>query len=232
MLSKMIMKKRKIDSYLGENDRYQIWSFTGCVEKMKENLKRIIEKNIDHADDVLIAVLLKALDIEYYEDEKDRIERNMILKSALRALLAVDGNSFDKENDTISKRLISNCRHWNNDDSEEFYEEDEQVYHMHSYAYKRLLNGDIDARCYKEGAYGTDIFEEQRERNRLTSRMEKGKATESDLFYLYFDGVIDKERLYKNLENLNQKINIEIDADYWKEVELLSFLKDDQNPKS
>ncbi len=222
-------KQKAIDSYLREYDRYQIWSFNGDMEKMKENLKRIIERNIDSADVKLLFVLLKALDIEYVEDEEDRIERNMILKSAIRALLAVDEDGFDKENNTLSKRLLSNCRRWDNDDDdEEYYEEDEQAYHMRSFAYKHFLNDEIDARRYKDGAYSLGIFEEQKERNRLTSRMEKGKATESDLFYLYFDGVIDKERLYTELEKLNHRRGCEKDEDYWKRVQLLCSIKDDK----
>ncbi len=222
-------KQKAIDSYLREYDRYQIWSFNGDMEKMKENLKRIIERNIDSADVKLLFVLLKALDIEYVEDDEDRIERNMILKSAIRALLAVDEDSFDKECSTLSRRLLSNCRRWDNDDEdEEYYEEDEQAYHMRSFAYKHFLNDEIDARRYKDGAYSLGIFEEQKERNRLTSRMEKGKATESDLFYLYFDSVIDKERLYTELEKLNHRRGCEKDEDYWKRVQLLCSIKDDK----
>lgn len=229
----MAEKKRETNpfdtSMLESHDnRYGIGGYPhGDIERMRNTLKRVLERNIDLCDERHLCVLLKALDIEYAENEDDRIERTMILKYALRALVAVDKESFEKESEELGKRLFCNSVFSRCDDGD--CEEDDEVYHMRSFTYKRYLNGEIDSRRYKDGVVGADMTEKRLENEKLTSKMEKGTITESGLFLLYFNDVIDKDELYREMERSNRMKGNTERADYWKNVLSSSSPKSGEN---
>lgn len=210
-------------------NRYGIGGYpNGDIERMKNTLKTVLERNIDLCNERHICVLLKALDIEHAENEDDRIERTMIMKCALRSLLAVDKESFDKESEELGKRLFCNSVFSHRYDNGEC-EEDDEVYHMRSFTYKRYLNGEIDGTKYKDGVFGADMTEKRLENEKLTSKMEKGTISESGLFLLYFNDVIDKDELFREMERSNRMRGNTERADYWKEVLSSSSTKTNEN---
>lgn len=230
-MAEKIRETNSFDTSMHEShdNRYGIGGYpNGDIERMKNTLKTVLERNIDLCNERHLCVLLKALDIEYAENEDDRIERTMILKYALRSLLAVDKESFEKESEELGKRLFCNSVFSLCDDDGEC-EEDDEVYHMRSFTYKRYLNGEIDGGEYKDGVVGADMTEKRLENEKLTSKMEKGTINESGLFLLYFNDVIDKNELFREMERSNRMKGNTERADYWKNVLSSGSNKSDEN---
>lgn len=208
-MAEKIRETNSFDTSMLEShdNRYGIGGYpNGDIERMKNTLKMVLERNINLCNEKHLCVLLKALDIDYAENEDDRIERTMILKYALRALLAVDEERFHAESEELGKRLFCNSVFSRYCDDEEECEEDDEVYHIRSFTYKRYLNGEIDGRKYKEGIIGADMTESRLEKEKLTSKMENGTLSESGLFLLYFDDVIDINELFREMEKMNRWI--------------------------